>query len=177
MDAIPKLETLGRRIIIMGPSNSGKSTLAEALSRKLGVASVHLDLLRHLPNTDWVQRSDTEFAQLHDRNLEADSWIIEGNYSVLLPQRLARASGIIIIDDHYLRRYLRYFRRTLFPTNRAGGLEGSRDSIKWDMIHWIWASRNGNIRYREAAVEAGLPRVFCRSLDEVKALFAAWGLG
>jgi adenylate kinase family enzyme len=31
------LESLGNRIVIFGPSNSGKSTLASALSQRLGI--------------------------------------------------------------------------------------------------------------------------------------------
>jgi len=37
------LASLGARIVILGPSNAGKSTLAVALSHKLGVPAVHLD--------------------------------------------------------------------------------------------------------------------------------------
>ncbi|WP_348042662.1 AAA family ATPase [Devosia sp.] len=176
MDGIPDLEAMGRRIMIMGPSNSGKSTLTEAIGRKLEIEPVYLDLLRHLPNTDWVQRTDADFQRLHDGAIQAHSWIMEGNYSVLLPQRLARATGIIIIGDHHLRRYWRYFRRTLFSKKRPGGMEGNIDSVKWEMVRWIWVSRNSNAKYEAAARAAGLPHVFCRSLQEVKAVYAAWGL-
>jgi adenylate kinase family enzyme len=53
------LSDLGDRIVILGPSNSGKSTLADAIARKRGLQAVHLDLLFHLPNTDWEQRRGT----------------------------------------------------------------------------------------------------------------------
>lgn len=46
-----KLSDLGDRICILGPSNSGKSTLADAIARKRGLTPIHLDLLFHLPNT------------------------------------------------------------------------------------------------------------------------------
>ena len=46
------LSELGERICIMGPSNSGKSTLADAIARKNGTRVVHLDLLYHHPGTD-----------------------------------------------------------------------------------------------------------------------------
>ena len=48
------LNALGQRIMVMGPSNAGKSTLATAIGRRLELPIVHLDQLNHLPNTDWV---------------------------------------------------------------------------------------------------------------------------
>lgn len=56
-----KLSDFGDRICILGPSNSGKSTLADAIARKRGLTPIHLDLLFHLPNTDWLQRPRDEF--------------------------------------------------------------------------------------------------------------------
>lgn len=52
---------LGDRICILGPSNSGKSTLADAIARKRHLSTVHLDQLFHLPNTDWEARPRDEF--------------------------------------------------------------------------------------------------------------------
>ena len=54
------LDDLGPRIIILGPSNSGKSTLAEAIARARGLEAIHLDQLHHQPGTDWVQRPPEE---------------------------------------------------------------------------------------------------------------------
>ena len=50
----------------MGPSNSGKSTLAQAIARARDLEAVHLDRLHHLPHTDWVPRPESEFTMLHD---------------------------------------------------------------------------------------------------------------
>jgi len=88
------LDDLGPRICVMGPSNSGKSTLATAIGRARSLTPIHLDLLFHLPNTDWQPRTDEEFIALHDEALSGASWVIDGNYSTCLPQRLARATRI-----------------------------------------------------------------------------------
>ena len=63
--ALP-LAGLGRRIMINGPTNSSKSTLTEAITRKLGIEPIHLDQFNHLPNTDWAPREIAEFHTLHD---------------------------------------------------------------------------------------------------------------
>jgi adenylate kinase family enzyme len=74
------LSDLGDRICILGPSNSGKSTLANAIARKRGLEAVHLDVLHHLPNTDWEPRSRDEFIALHDAAIAGERWVMDGNY-------------------------------------------------------------------------------------------------
>ena len=176
MQPIPPLADLGRRIMILGPSSSGKSTLAEALSRKLSIPAIHLDQLRHLPQTDWQERPDAEFHSMHDAAILRPEWVMDGSYSILMPQRLARTTGMIVVDDHYVKRFGRYFWRSTLQRRRAGGLEGNRDSIKWEMIRWLWKTRNHSATARRRAVESGLPYVFCHSMTELKALYRAWAL-
>ncbi len=60
------LDGLGPRICIMGPSNSGKSTLADAIGKAQDLVPIHLDQLHHLPHTDWVARAPDAFQALHD---------------------------------------------------------------------------------------------------------------
>ncbi|MVS98325.1 AAA family ATPase [Devosia marina] len=170
------IEDLGRRTIILGPTNAGKSTLAVALGNKLGVPTLHIDLFRHLPNTDWKQRPDEEFAAIHDAAIAGPEWVMDGNYTKLLPQRLARATGIIVVDDHLWRRYWRYFRRTLGHVPRAGALEGNRDSIKWAMIQWLWRTRNAALASRRHAIESGLPYLVVQDQTQLQALYKAWDL-
>ena len=171
------LADLGRRIVIFGPSNAGKSTLAEALARKLGIPAVHLDQLHHSPNTDWVPRPREEFHALQREAIAEDAWVMDGNYSALVNERLARATGAIVLDDNHWLRLARYFRRTLFQTYRPGALEGRKDSVKWSMIHWVaFASRRNGARYRQMVENTALPRIFCGSMSDVKALYQHWGL-
>ncbi|SFZ81142.1 Adenylate kinase [Devosia enhydra] len=176
MANIPPLETLGRRIAILGPSNAGKSTLAVALAERLGVPAFHIDQFRHQPGTDWQQRPESDFIALHEEAIARPEWVMDGGYSVLLPSRMRRATGIIVLDDNHWLRLGRYFRRTLSGGARAGGLAGARDSVKWEMIRWIWVTRNTVEKYRQMARQSGLPHHFCASLADVRMLYIAWGL-
>lgn len=175
MQPIPPLSALGRRIMINGPSNAGKSTLADAISRKLGMGAVHLDLFSHLPNTDWQPRDTAEFHALHNAAILEEEWVMDGNYTAIMQQRYARATGVIVVDDHFLKRYVRYFRRTLFEADRIGSVAGGKDSIKWEMIHWIWKTRDAS-KYRRMASAHDLPVVVCNSLHELQQLYSAWNL-
>ncbi len=172
------LSSLGERIAILGPSNAGKSTLAVALSEKLGVPPVHLDQLQHLPNTDWQPRPEAEFAALHDAAILEDGWVMEGNYSRLMPQRLARATGVILVTSSPWLRIARYFRRTLANrSDRAGHLEGAQDSVKWAMIHWILVkTRNSDAKYAEVVRGSGLPAVECHTAGALNTLYKDWDL-
>ena len=175
---LPPLAALGDRIMICGPSNAGKSTLAVALGRKLDVEAFHLDLFRHLPDTDWVQRSDEEFAALHDAAIGKERWVMDGNYSALMPQRMARATGIILLGDGRWANFARYLNRTLFEKrSRPGSLAGDKDSIKWEMVRWILMIQpKRRARDQERVRGAGLPLVELGSMGELKQLYGAWGL-
>ena len=175
MRSIMPLADLGRRIMVNGPSNSGKSTLAAAISRKLDIPVVHLDRLSHEEYGNWIPREKNEFETLHDLAIANDAWIMDGNYSRLMPQRYARATGIIVIDDHLLRRYRRYFYRSLMQTNRIGGLKSGRDGVKWEMIRWIWKTRRQG-KCEEIASNTGLPMVICRNYADLRTLYDAWSL-
>lgn len=177
MADIPPLAALGPRIMVCGPSNSGKSTLTVAIAHKLGCEPFHVDLFRHLPDTDWVQRSDAEFAALHDDAIAKDRWVMDGNYTALMDQRIGRATGIILLGDSRWANLTRYFRRTLFQRSRPGSLAGNKDSLKWEMIHWILVVSPRNLaRYRAELPATGLPFIESRSMGDLQRLYEVWGL-
>jgi len=118
VDAFMTLEDLGVRICIMGPSNSGKSTLAYAIGQARDMQVVHLDQLHHLPNTDWSLRPPDEFARLHDEAIMGSRWIVERNYSRLIPQRLERATGFILLDASTTVSLYRYLQRCWLKRDR-----------------------------------------------------------
>jgi adenylate kinase family enzyme len=177
MSMLP-LSALGERIMICGPSNAGKSTLAVALAKRLGAEPFHVDLFRHQPGTDWVQRSDEEFAALHDAAIRRDRWVMDGNYSRLMPQRFARATGIILLGDSRWANFRRYLWRTLFQKqSRPGSLAGDKDSIKWEMIRWILIVQPPKREQDRARLAAtGLPMLELKSMTELKRLYASWSL-
>jgi hypothetical protein len=100
---------------------------------------------------------------------------MDGNYSICMPQRFRRATGLILLDISMPASLLRYFRRTPFETGRLGALEGGRDSVKWDMIHHIAVVQPKNRkRYRAMFDELDLPKL--SSVRAIKQCFREWGL-
>src|SRR5690606_23430006 len=93
-----------------------------------------------------------------DADIAEPAWVMDGNYSSLMTNRLARATGIVLLLDNRYANFGRYLRRTLFQRARAGHLEGARDSLKWTMIHWILVRAPGRRgSYDLMAERSGLP--------------------
>jgi adenylate kinase family enzyme len=177
MEFMP-LERLGQRIMVCGPSNSGKSTLARAMGRKLDLPVTYLDLLYHLPRTNWQPRPKEQFVALHDTAIAGERWVIDGNYFGTKPQRLARATGIVLLGSEPWRAAARNVRRTLFETrHRAGQLEGGIDKLSWSFIQFILFEQPKR-RERDLTMlrASGLPMVELTSMRELKELNEAWDL-
>jgi adenylate kinase family enzyme len=170
-----RLADLGPRICILGPSNSGKSTLATAIGAACGISVIHLDQLYHHPNSDWEPRPKEEFIALHDLAISGDQWVIDGNYSSGFPQRLSRATGLILLDIPTSTSLLRYVRRTIFERHdRAGGLESCKDSLKWRMIHHIGVvTRRNRRRYADVFRQADLPKIGLLSARDIERFYRA----
>jgi adenylate kinase family enzyme len=172
-----QLAELGARICILGPSNSGKSTLATAIGRKLELDVVHLDQLYHIPHSDWQPRPAEEFRALHDAAINAQRWVMDGNYSACMPQRFERATGVILLDVSMPIRLFRYMRRTLVEGNRRGALEGGRDRLRWHMIHYIVMTAPAHRRrYADIYRQISLPKQCLSSLRAIRSCYEGWGL-
>lgn len=85
-----------QRIAIVGNSGAGKSTLAKALHGITGIPLVHLD--REFWKPGWVASDKEEFRQWALALYEGESWIVEGNYTSNLDERLARADTVFHLD-------------------------------------------------------------------------------
>ena len=69
-----------QRIVIIGSTGSGKSTLGRTLAAKFGVPHTEMDTLHWLPG--WIERDDATFRELVDAFTAQPAWVIDGNYSV-----------------------------------------------------------------------------------------------
>jgi adenylate kinase family enzyme len=83
-----------QRIVILGPSGSGKSRLARAIGAKLALPVVHLDAL--FWNPGWIECETPEFQRRVAEAHAGERWVSEGNYSTKTwPLRLPRADLVL----------------------------------------------------------------------------------
>ena len=102
-----------RRVNVKGTSGSGKTTFAQELARRLGVAFVELDALHHGP--DWAEPTDEEFRARVREAIDAapDGWVIDGNYEGKLGETvLGEADTIVWLDLSLRLKLRRLWRRT-----------------------------------------------------------------
>jgi adenylate kinase family enzyme len=132
-----KIESL-KRIVVVGTSCSGKTTLAKNLVQALGVKHIELDSIHWLP--DWVERPNDEFRNLVKKEVAADLWVLDGNYSKTRDIVWKRATAIIWLNYPFplvayraVRRTTRrvFTRETLYSQNRETFKKAflSKDSI------------------------------------------------
>lgn len=74
------------KIQIIGYSGAGKSTLAKKLGEIYNIPVLHLDNVQFYG--DWQEKSKAEQNEIVSKFLqENQSWVIDGNYSVVAPLR------------------------------------------------------------------------------------------
>ncbi|MDX1478545.1 MAG: hypothetical protein R3301_12615 [Saprospiraceae bacterium] len=104
--------TLPQRILIVGTSCAGKTTLAANIAGRLGIRHFDLDDFHWLPG--WQERSRQAFTeQVRQHILPEPQWVVSGNYTSAARQTIWPSARTIIWLDYPLWLVLgRYFRRT-----------------------------------------------------------------
>ncbi len=126
------------RILIIGCSGAGKTTLARAMKEKLGLPVVHLDQLWWKEN--WQNVSREEFDSRLAMALNMDQWIIDGNYSRTMPMRLEKCDTIIYLDFDRWECLWGMVKRVLgnYGKVRPDMGPGCRERFDLEFIRWIW---------------------------------------
>jgi adenylate kinase family enzyme len=87
---------VGRRLVIVGDSCSGKTTLAEHLAERMACPFIELDALYWKPG--WTPSEIPPFRIRVKEATEAHSWVLAGNYDSVRDITWSRAETIIWLD-------------------------------------------------------------------------------
>jgi len=153
------------RIVVVGSSCAGKSTLASRIAEARGVPCVCLDELHWLPG--WTERSLDEFRPLVAEAVSGDAWVVDGNYGKVRDAIWPRATMIVWLNYSFFVVWSRALRRTvsraitgeeLYNGNRESFRQSffSRESILW----WVLTTfREHRRRYRALVDSDAYPHI------------------
>lgn len=85
-----------QRVVVVGVTSSGKSTLAETLAKRFGLHYIELDALQWEP--DWQGAPLEVFRARVQKATDAEKWVVAGNYHVVRDLIWPRAEAIIWLD-------------------------------------------------------------------------------
>ena len=126
------------RILIVGNSGAGKSTMARAMGEKTGLPVVHLDRLFWREN--WQHIAREEFDALLQQELEKSQWIIDGNYDRTVSTRLAYCDTVIYLDYPRWQCLLGVVKRVIssYGKVRPDMGDGCPERFDWEFMKYVW---------------------------------------
>ena len=118
------------RLVLIGTSGAGKTTMAKRIARVLDMPHVEFDAIRHGPN--WTETPDDVFRETLRDRLQGDRWVGDGNYSLARDVVWPRATQVVWLDFPIRvvmwRLFWRTMRRGVF---RQELWNGNREKIWW----------------------------------------------
>jgi len=132
------MSNLGKRIIVIGISASGKSTFSRKLSKKLKLPLTLMDEIMWEPEWNYIG-DEAILNKLKKISLD-DQWIIEGYISKEAKGFLfERANKIIYLDYHPFVGAFRYIRRWWKHRKKPRPeLKGSPETFSFEFLKLVW---------------------------------------
>jgi adenylate kinase family enzyme len=137
------------RIVIVGTSGAGKTTLARRLAAELSLALIELDRINWQPGWHSLEAEEPyEFIRRVAGASAGEDWVSDGNYALPRPLLWARATHLVWLD--YGRRVVmsRVVRRSLLRAiDRRELWPGTGNRERWSdwlrpthPIRWAWST-------------------------------------
>lgn len=140
-----------QRVLIIGSPAAGKSTAARKIAQITGLKLIHLDYYYWLP--DWERPQKQEWVNKVNKLISQSSWIIDGNYSSTLKERLKRADTVIFLDYPTYITMWRLLLRTLKGGREKEFPAGCQARMDWSFFPYVYRYRNDR-RQKDIAILA-----------------------
>ncbi len=144
-----------RRIVVVGTSGAGKTTLARHLAERLGVPHVELDAIHWGPN--WTPAPPDDFRRRTAEALAGEAWTVCGNYSRVRDIVWSRADTLVWLDYPLPTVLWRVVSRTMYRSlTRQELWSGNRERLSTALLSKdsiiLWALQTYRRRRQEYPV-------------------------
>lgn len=139
---------MNQRILVIGCSGSGKTSLSVRLGQILLLPVIHLDAMYWGPG--WTPVPRDVFDNALQRELEKERWLIDGNFDRTLPLRLSHCDTVIYLDFSKLRCIAGAIQRTVAWHGKTRPDMGPAcpEQVDWEFLKSIWRfNRNQRKKY------------------------------
>jgi adenylate kinase family enzyme len=158
-EAVARLKS-ANRILVIGCSGGGKTTLSLQLCRRLGLPFVSMDReFFWLPG--WVNRQKAEERALIAAKVAEDQWLMDGTGPSTFDLRLPRADVVIWV--RLLRKVCLWgvIKRTIssYGRERLEMAPGCPERLDWEFLRYIWHFESRFVPKIEAGLKQHGPNV------------------
>lgn len=151
-----------KRVVVLGPGGSGKSTFARSLSEQTGIRCTELDSV--FWSADLRPTLPTDWAAIQERLCQPDAWILDGDLGPydIVDVRLQHADAVVVFD---------------LPTWRCAWGALRRSRARLDFWRWLLTWRR---RYRPKLIKSirenapAARLLLVRDLQEADRLVVDW---
>ncbi len=145
---------IGKRVMVIGGSGAGKTEFSKKLSALTGLPLAHLDRIGWRGHREKTPRE--EFDALLSEITAGEEWIIDGNWSRTIPDRLKRADTVFWFDFSGIRCLrgvlARFFRNRGKTRDDMGG--DFPEVLDGEKLRFFWTALTGAGKIRGRIEEA-----------------------
>lgn len=132
-----------KRVCIVGCPGVGKTAFAIKLAKLTGLPVVHLDYYYHQRKYNYYEDKQA-WAKQVKKLMQQERWIIDGNYSSTLVERLKKADAVVFFDyPRWFALYRVLKRRLVYHFKKREEMPDEwKEKANLEFLFYVWSFNN-----------------------------------